>query len=287
MLESHKEIRQTRKDSTSARVAALPLRHAGLSPLREMAVLISGVDARAGRQEWGEGVSPTHLLFFVTEGQVHYMAADPPLTASPGQLLIVPGGLAKQFLLDVGAFRVLWFHLLDTPAWAQLRADHASVRPAKYLSIIDTVQGQLLAECRYDDATTIESCVLLSRLLANYLTREVLQHETVECQRRQVLLHALWAEVHAHPEYAWSVAELAARAGMSSGHFHRIVRAQQHTGPMDIVTRIRMELAASLLRTTDWPIDRVAAAVGYLSPYAFSHAFLRYAGMRPGAFRQQ
>lgn len=288
MLDSHKKIFETHIKPTGFTISSLPLRHAGLAPLRKAGVRIAGIDERYVPQEWGEGVSRTHLLFFVTDGRANYTAAESSITVGPGELIIVPGKVAKRLsIAGEGMLRALWFHLLDTPAWAHLRTDHASVRVAGHLHILDAAQRQLLLECRYDDAVAVESCLILSRLIINYLTLEVCQQTSVERERMQVILQSLWAQVNAHPEHEWVVPELAAIAGISPGHFHRVVREQQKASPMDIVARIRMEHAAVLLRTTDWTLDRIASSVGYVSQYAFSHAFLRYAGMRPGAFRRQ
>ncbi len=287
MLKSHNKMRKTRMTPVGVVITSLPLFHAGLAPLREMGVLISGTDERNTPQEWGEGVSSTHLLFFVTAGSARYLGGDVPVALEQGQLMIVPAGGAKRLVLAEGeSIRALWFHLLDIPAWAPLRAEQATIRPAKYQAIIDTVQQQLLAES-YSSTAALDSCLLLSRLLGHYLLQEVQPHASAEGLRVQLLLNNLLDEVVANPGYDWTVAELAEHAGISPGHLHRLMRAQQQAGPMALVSHIRLQHAASLLRTTDWTLDRIANAVGYTSPYAFSHAFHRYTGVRPGAFRSQ
>lgn len=287
MLQSHNKIRKTRMTPVGVVIASLPLFHTGLAPLREMGVLISGTDERRTPQEWGEGISSTHLLFFVTAGTAHYIGGDVPISLEQGQLMIVPAGVAKRLSLSEGeSIRAIWFHLLDIPLWAFLRSGQSTIFPARYLGIIDTVQQQLVAES-YSSTAALDSCLLLSRLLGHYLLQEVQPHASAEGQRVQLLLNNLLDEVVANPGYDWTVAKLAEHAGISPGHLHRLMRTKQQAGPMALVTHIRLQHAASLLRTTDWTLDRIANAVGYTSPYAFSHAFYRYTGMRPGAFRSQ
>jgi AraC-like DNA-binding protein len=46
-----------------------------------------------------------------------------------------------------------------------------------------------------------------------------------------------------------------------------------------------MDLAARALRDTDQPVEAVAAAVGYTSPYAFNRAFRRARAQPPGRYR--
>jgi AraC-like DNA-binding protein len=48
-----------------------------------------------------------------------------------------------------------------------------------------------------------------------------------------------------------------------------------------------MTLARDHLRTGELSLARIAAAVGYSSPYAFAAAFRRHHGIPPGAWRQQ
>lgn len=54
---------------------------------------------------------------------------------------------------------------------------------------------------------------------------------------------------------------------------------------MSYLTCWRLCLAADLLRTTDHTLASVARQVGYANPYAFSAAFQRFYGVRPGQHR--
>ncbi len=57
--------------------------------------------------------------------------------------------------------------------------------------------------------------------------------------------------------------------------------------PMRKVTMIRMDLARQLLITSDLSLADIAGRGGYSSEYAFSDAFKRIHGKRPGAVRSQ
>jgi AraC-like DNA-binding protein len=96
------------------------------------------------------------------------------------------------------------------------------------------------------------------------------------------------AAVHADPGAAWTVAGMAARAGMSRSAFapafHRLVGAS----PLAYVTDWRMRLAASALeRPGDVEsLKAIAARAGYGSDEAFSRAFKQWAGAPPGQYRR-
>lgn len=55
--------------------------------------------------------------------------------------------------------------------------------------------------------------------------------------------------------------------------------------PASYLARVRMARAERLLLEQDWPLPRIAEAVGYASPAAFSVAFKRLRGIPPGAVR--
>jgi AraC-like DNA-binding protein len=47
-----------------------------------------------------------------------------------------------------------------------------------------------------------------------------------------------------------------------------------------------MHLATRLLRDEGWSVSATARRVGYATEAAFSNAFLRFVGTRPGAYRR-
>lgn len=91
-----------------------------------------------------------------------------------------------------------------------------------------------------------------------------------------------------HDETAepWTVASLAQRVGMSRAGFSRRFVASVGEPPMAYLTSWRLALAADRLRQDDLPVFRVAAEVGYTSPFTFSTAFKRHYGVSPLSYRQ-
>ncbi|MFD8755124.1 AraC family transcriptional regulator [Kitasatospora sp. NPDC059577] len=96
---------------------------------------------------------------------------------------------------------------------------------------------------------------------------------------------AALAAVHEDPAHPWTTDTLAARAGVSRATLTRRFTALTGRPPMAYLTWWRMTRAAGLLRTTADPLEAVARKVGYASPYALSHAFVRQFGTTPGRYR--
>ena len=88
------------------------------------------------------------------------------------------------------------------------------------------------------------------------------------------------------PEQAWTVESLAARCHLSRAAFARLFAQHAGTGPLELLTSLRMELASRLLALGEQDTATVGEAVGYRSEAAFNRAFARHAGMTPGRYRR-
>ena len=79
---------------------------------------------------------------------------------------------------------------------------------------------------------------------------------------------------------------LAAIAGFSIPHFHRVFTAHVGESAISYVRRLRLERAGRKLRMGAVDITEVALATGYDTHAAFSKAFKQQFGLSPSEFRQ-
>jgi AraC-like DNA-binding protein len=91
--------------------------------------------------------------------------------------------------------------------------------------------------------------------------------------------------MHDQPAKTWSVAELAAIAGLSRAAFARRFAELVGDPPLTYLTGWRIKLARELLREPGATLAQVASEVGYANEYAFSAAFKRHTGDPPGRWR--
>ncbi len=84
-----------------------------------------------------------------------------------------------------------------------------------------------------------------------------------------------------------SVAEHAARHGMTAAELRTAVRRSAGCSPKDYLLGIRLGRAKELLAGTDLPVSTVARRVGYDDPAYFSRLFTRRVGTPPIHFRAQ
>lgn len=79
---------------------------------------------------------------------------------------------------------------------------------------------------------------------------------------------------------------LAAVAGFSVSHFHRIFTTHMGENISNYVRRVRLERAGQKLRMGAVDIAEVALAAGYDTHAAFGKAFKQQYGLSPSDFRQ-
>ncbi|MFD3436401.1 helix-turn-helix domain-containing protein [Streptomyces sp. NPDC058685] len=84
-----------------------------------------------------------------------------------------------------------------------------------------------------------------------------------------------------------SVAEHAARHGMTPAELRAAVRRGAGCSPKDYLLGIRLGRAKELLVATELPVAAVARRVGYEDPAYFSRLFTRRVGTAPVRFRAQ
>ena len=99
-------------------------------------------------------------------------------------------------------------------------------------------------------------------------------------------LRLVWDAVEQDLAFPWTAHELADLSCLSEGQLRAV--CQQHTGrsPLEQVALLRMRHAAALLLSTEASVERVAHAVGYSNPFAFSTAFKRVLGVPPSHYRR-
>lgn len=91
--------------------------------------------------------------------------------------------------------------------------------------------------------------------------------------------------MHENPAHPWTVAELAAKTGVSRAILARRFTAEMGEPPMGYLIGWRIALAADLLRETEATVASIARKVGYANAFALSVAFKRLRDITPTEHR--
>ena len=89
------------------------------------------------------------------------------------------------------------------------------------------------------------------------------------------------AVIHAHPEEAWTVDQLAQQAGMSRSGFSARFTQVIGTSVKQYLTEWRMNLARVKIMQSPISLVELAEELGYKSEAAFSRAYKRVFGVPP------
>jgi AraC family transcriptional regulator of arabinose operon len=93
------------------------------------------------------------------------------------------------------------------------------------------------------------------------------------------------ALIAADPAAAHTVRSLAEEVALSPSRFAHLFTEQLGRSPMRALREARLRHAARLLEATDLPVERVALASGFASPFHFNRVFRERHGTPPGAYR--
>jgi AraC-like DNA-binding protein len=92
--------------------------------------------------------------------------------------------------------------------------------------------------------------------------------------------------LHERPAHPWSLQDLAKEVGLSRSLLAARFAHFVGTPPMQYLAEWRIQLAASLLRTSQSSLAEIAERVGYGSESALSRAFKRSQGVAPAVYRR-
>lgn len=286
-------------------------------------VLYQQIDARA---PWGLDVRPANraVLYLVARGQARLeLEGHEPIVLAPGHVAFLPHGVG-HVLRDSAATRptsicdgrhgagaraqriggrgapasiiAAFFErtrapspLLDRPP----EVVHLSGDPSTSGPVVAGTIALVLAELEHPGPA---SALLLQRL-ADVLVVQAMRSLAVQpgCRARprpglsalsDPPIHEALSLIHAHVGRAWTVADLAARVGLSRSGFAARFTELVGEPPLHYLARWRMTRAAELLRETNDAVSTIAARVGYDSTPSFNKAFKRWQGSSPGAYRR-
>jgi AraC-like DNA-binding protein len=100
-------------------------------------------------------------------------------------------------------------------------------------------------------------------------------------------LHRLWESVAADLARDWTVADMAAKAGLSDEQLRRLCLRSLGRSPRQQLTWMRIERAAAQIASGTDKMETIARDVGYESVFSFSNTFRRLMGHRPSDYREE
>lgn len=205
-----------------------------------------------------------------------------------GKLVVDGGGAPTSLICGRITFEQGTVH----PVLSGLpRLIHVRDVDGRMADIADTLIGLIATEI---DQPSAGSNTIVSRLtdaLVVYVLRGYVEgHPDVDGSwlsgLRDPNIAEVLAAIHGKPAHPWTAEALAGVAGLSRSAFFSRFKGHVGEPPAEYLTRWRIHLATRLLREENCSVAVTARRVGYGTEAAFSNAFMRVVGVRPGAYRR-
>jgi AraC-like DNA-binding protein len=280
------KISKTITYNAESSIRRLHLQALGADALLSAGIRYGVVENLHHPTEKGRDTGVEHVLvLYLVHGRMEISVGDQRTTIEDGQVLAVPPHPTRWLSLQSSAARLIALHFDPVDPWQRFL--RGTPRLSSQIKSIEWTMEQLLNEDLAIQPGLKQARQHLSELLLLYLSRDLGDHDNAPIRRHRRTLMDLWAQVNAQLDQPWSIDLLAAKAHISPPHLHKLSKSLFGTTPMQMVNRLRMEQAKTLLVETEQTVDQIAGRVGYTSPYSFSDSFLKHSGVRPGRYRRQ
>ncbi|MGW1720245.1 helix-turn-helix domain-containing protein [Streptomyces sp. NPDC002156] len=240
--------------------------------------------------------------------------------AGAGDLVVLGPGVRHRYQVRPGAlhWRFWWAHCQARPSWTPWLSPYAvgdgmyvvTPVPEALHDRMTTAFARMLSDARWPGSDTRppnyppdyavpsppESPIAVAHgtaarelalcsleeivLLASAAARPLPQRPGIDARvsRAEALIAADPAAPH-------TVRSLAEGVALSPSRFAHLFTEQLGRSPMRALREARLSHAARLLEATDLPVERVAVASGFASPFHFNRVFRERHGTPPGAYR--
>lgn len=276
-------------------------------------VTVGRFDQGPGYRVNRPGGSDSWLFTWTTGGGGLLCQGEAETVAGAGDLVVLGPGVPHRYALRPGAenWAFWWAHCQARTSWVgwlrpyeigdrlyAVTATHAGIRDR-----VDTAFGRMLADARWtgEGAPSAEGTPGPGEVAVAHGTAA---RELALCSLEEaVLLVAAPSEgpgrsgvdtrirraeglIIADPGAPHTVRSLAACVSLSPSRFAHLFTQQLGRSPMRALLDARLLHAARLLEASELPVERVALASGFSSPFHFSRVFRQRYGVPPGVYRK-
>lgn len=231
----------------------------------------------------------SHLVIWVTRGAARAVVEGRAQTMSSHNVLIIPAGTLFSFTYEPTCFGQT-LEIAPDPAlqWPEEPTLLRVREPKSQLALtghIEAVQTEALAG-QSMHAEAIRAHTQLMLVWASRYQDTHAPHQTpTAAQRLLKAFCALVVQSEHTDQNGASMAEFAARLGVTPTHLARVCKAECGMTAADILTQHSLQQARRLLEETTLPANRIAERLGFSSAAYFTRFIQAHTGQTPTALR--
>ncbi len=229
--------------------------------------------------------SPAAILLYVRKGRGIVQLPEQTVSLAADEALVIEPGVPHIYFADrQDPWSLLWVHagggalslFLTGGGKRRLTGPGAAQRMEMYFEMMfRTLQ----------DGLTDGNFRYLDRLLQTVFAEVFWREETGRTVGTNPAVNQIIRYFYRNLGRMISLHDLAEETGLSEGRISVLFRKYTGSAPLAFFTRLRMERACYLLRTSTMNVSEVALSLGYADPYYFSRVFSRVVGQSPRAYR--
>jgi len=227
------------------------------------------------------------LLIWVDSGTGSARLGDREYVLSPSSVLLIDCTRPHEYFTEDG-WHISWIHfdgLASRAIYELLVAQGGHVVPMGHDRVVPHYLNLILAA--FSQSRQLPE-VLVSSHVHRILSEVLLVAQSLASPSVGMIdrVQDAIAYIQANFSTRVSVKEVAAYVHVSPFHFSRVFKLRTGYAPYEYVTKVRIDHAKTLLRTSAMSVRDVGSATGFSSESNFVSAFRRVTDQTPGRFRR-
>ncbi len=227
------------------------------------------------------------LLIYTLSGSGYVLQGGEYRSVGTGSIALLDCYQSHTYKASEEGWEILWMHI-DGPilrswfsALSQGGEPVIQLLPSAYV-----VERNLYQIFSVFDKQEVVSEARISQLITNVLTELYLARFAGEKTTSVDAIEEVLTYISMHIEQSLSVEDLARRANLSPYYFSRLFKQSTGFSPHEYMLNHRVANAKYLLRTTDFPIKKVASCCGFSTASSFCTNFKKRVGSSPLQYRE-
>lgn len=256
-----------------------------MSPFISCKYTLGAISVIDGNWNWTNVVIPDNKIYIIEQGEIIVEGGNESFVAKAGDMVLIPSNLVHSTRLTDNSFvKKSWIHFAMKQGSSEFFSTYSSpikvTLPSKThaLKIINHV---IKCGALEDPQKTLKTNMGIFELVSLFL------EHTLPAKSNQLKDSMSRAVKYIDFNFVeqFSLDFLSKKFGYSPNHFIKIFKEKTGYTPIKYVLMKRIELAKSLLESTDMPINMVMEKSGFYDASYFSKTFKKMVGYSPKSFR--